>query len=40
MDMTHTWKLMKEKVDMEVRASQKISPFKPTMYVFICNVEI
>lgn len=29
--MTHTWQLMKEKVDMEVRASKKISPFKPTM---------
>lgn len=31
MEVTHTWKLMKQKVDMEIKASHKISPFKPTM---------
>ncbi len=31
MDITHTWQLMKQKVDMQLKTSRRISPNKAIM---------
>ena len=31
MNITHTWKLMEQKVKQEIQTSRKISPKKPVM---------